>query len=84
MNQRRGVKCDRDWEKLPEQHVVGDPAGECIHRDIAERMVEEMADEIGKQHQAAGETNLPDADAADELHHLFLNGGHAIPASHGH
>ena len=72
MNQRRGVEGDRDRQKLPEYRVVVDAGGECIHRDIAERMVEEMADQIGKQHQPASQPNLPDADAADEARQTFL------------
>ena len=67
VDQRGGIKHDRDREKLPERGVVLDTGGKRIHRDIAERVVEEMADQIGKQHQPAGETDLPDADAADEF-----------------
>ena len=44
-----------------------DAGGQRIHRDIAERMVEEMADQIGKQHQPADEPDLPEADAADQV-----------------
>ncbi len=82
VDQRRGVKHDRDREKLPERGVVIDAGGKRIDRDIAERMVEEMADQIGKQHQPAGETDLPDADAADEFCQLFPGkGGHAIQSN---
>ena len=72
MDQRGGVKHDRDREKLPEQGVVVDAAGQRLHRDIAERVIEEMADQIGEQHQAAAEPDLPDADAAEEFRELLL------------
>ena len=79
MDQRGGVERDRDGEKLPEHCVVVDAVGQRIHRDIAERMVEEMADQIGEQHQPAGQPNLPDADAAEEFRQSFLGkAGHAI------
>jgi len=67
-----GIKHDRDREKLPECGVVPDTGGKGIHRNIAERVVEEMADQIGKQHQPTGEADLPDADAADEFCKLLL------------
>jgi hypothetical protein len=41
------------------------------HRDVAERVIEKMAEQIGEQHQAAGKANLPDADAAYECRQLF-------------
>jgi hypothetical protein len=45
-------------------------------------MVEEMADQISKQHQPAGEPDLPDADAADGSFELFLGkGGHVIQSN---
>ena len=50
MDQRGGVEHDRDREKLPERGVVIDAVGQRVHRDIAERMIEEMADQIGEQH----------------------------------
>src|SRR3982074_2836777 len=65
MEQRRGIECDRDREKLPERGVIIDAGGKGIHRDVAERVIEKMADQIGKQHQPADETDLPHADAAD-------------------
>jgi hypothetical protein len=34
-------------------------------------MVYEMADQIGEQHQSADQTDLPDADAAEESFELF-------------
>lgn len=79
-----GIKHDRDREKLPECGVVPDTGGKGIHRNIAERVVEEMADQIGKQHQPTGEADLPDADAADEFCKLLLrNSGHAIQSNSG-
>src|SRR6266849_2814370 len=67
-----GIKHDRDREKLPEPGVVIDTGGKGIHRNVAERVVEKMAHQIGEQHQPAAETYLADADAADELCDLFL------------
>ena len=82
MNQRRGVEYDRDRQHLPEQDVVIEPRGKRIHRDIAERMGEEMADQIGKQHQSAEKPDLAQADAADELCQLFQRKRvHAIQSS---
>jgi hypothetical protein len=41
-----------------------------------------MADQIGKQHQPAGETDLPGGDGADEFCDLFLRkSGHAIQSN---
>jgi hypothetical protein len=49
------------------------------HRAAAKGIIEitpsawltRMADQIGEQHQPAGETDLPDADAADEFFELI-------------
>ncbi len=65
VNHGGGVEHDRDGKKLPEQRVVVDADGQRIHRDVAERMVKKMTEEIGKQHQTAGQADLPDADAAE-------------------
>ena len=82
VDQRRGVKHDRDREKLPEPGVVIDTGGKGIHRNVAERVVEKMAHQISQQHQPAAETNLADADAADELCDLSLRErGHAIQSN---
>src|ERR1700694_3910317 len=72
VSQRRAVEHDRHRRKSPEQDVVINPSGERFHRDIAERMVEEMADQIGKQHEAAAETDLPDADGAEQFCRSFF------------
>ena len=64
VNRGRGIEHDRDRQKLPEQGVVAHADGKGVHRDIAERMVQEMADQIGVQHHAAGKTDLPQPDAA--------------------
>ena len=71
VHQRRGIEHDRDREELPEQGVVIDAGGQRIHRDIAERMVEKMADQIGEQDQPADKADLPDADAAEQGRQLF-------------
>ncbi len=66
MHQARGVEQDRDREELPERGCQIDAASQRLHRDVAERMVEKMADQIGEQHHAAGKADLPKADAAHE------------------
>ena len=79
VNQGSAVKYDRNREKPPEQNVVMNTNGKRIQRNIAERMVEEMADQIGEQHQPAGETNLPGADAAKKFSELGpIKYGHVI------
>ena len=75
----RGIEHDRDRQKLPEQGVVVHADGKGIHRDIAERMVQEMADQIGVQHHAAAKTDLPQPDAAGRSSQsLPIGVGHAI------
>ena len=59
------VEGDRHRRELPERGVVIDAGGKRIQRDVAERVVEEMADQIGIQHQPAGQANLPHADALE-------------------
>ena len=71
MHHARGVEQDRDREELPEQEVPIDPGRERLQRDVAQRMVEEMADQIGEQHHAAGKADLPQADAAHEGRDAF-------------
>ena len=79
MHQARGVEQDRDGEELPERGVQIDAAGQRLQRDVAERMVEEMADQIGEQHDAADKADLPEADAAERCRDLFSGEGcHAI------
>src|ERR1700760_2062652 len=46
MDQRRAVEDDRHGGELPELCVVVDAVRQRIERDVAERMVEEMADQI--------------------------------------
>ena len=65
MHQHGGVEHDRDRQELPEPRVIVDAFGERIHRDVAERVVEEMAEEIGEQDHAADEADLAHADPLD-------------------
>ena len=82
MHQCRGVEDDGDGCELPEQGVVIDPVGHRLQRDVAERMVEEVADQIGEQHQPAGKANLPQADPADQFRQFLPRaGGDAIHKS---
>jgi len=39
----RGIKHRRDWQTFPEGGVISDTCGKGIQRNIAERMVDEMA-----------------------------------------
>ena len=71
MHQARGVEQDRDGKELPERCVEIDAARQRLHRDIAERVVEKMTDQIGEQDHAADEADLPEADAANEGRQLF-------------
>jgi hypothetical protein len=66
MDQRRAVEDDRDGGELPEQRVVVDALGQRIERDVAERVVEEMADQVAEQHQAADQPHLSHADTTEE------------------
>jgi hypothetical protein len=59
--------------------VISDTRGKGIHRNIAERMVDEMAEQVGEQNQPTSQTDLPDADAAD----VFVT-RRAIEVSHVH
>ncbi len=45
--------------------MISDTCGKGIKRNIAERMVDEMAKQVGEQNQPTSQTDLPDADAAD-------------------
>src|ERR1700686_2091377 len=79
MRGRRGIKSRRDWQTFPESGVISDTCGKCIQRNIAERMVDEMAEQVGEQNQPKNQTDLPDADAAD----IFVK-RRAIELSHVH
>jgi len=71
VHQAGGVEQNRDRKELPERGVEVDAGRQRPHRDVAERVIEKMAEQIGEQHQAAGKANLPDADAAYECRQLF-------------
>src|SRR3954471_1536837 len=65
VDERGAIKHDRDRKELPECAVVVHACGERIDRNVAERVIEEMADEIREQYDPASQTDLPEADAAD-------------------
>src|SRR5436309_12186892 len=67
VDQRRSVKRDCDREKLPEHNVVLEAASQRIDRDVAKRVVEKMAKQIGEQHDAARQPYLPHTDPTDQL-----------------
>ena len=71
MNKAGRIEQDRDRQELPEHRVDVDAGGKGIHRDIAERMIDEMADQIGEQHHAADEADLAQADAAGECAQFY-------------
>ena len=82
VNEAGRIEDQRDGEGMPEQRVPIDAAGQRLHRDVAERVVEEMADQIGKQDRAGGQADLPQADAAQAGGDLFTGqGGHAVRLS---
>jgi hypothetical protein len=67
MDQAGGVKHDRDRQELPECGVDLDASRQRVHGDVAERVVEEVADQVGEHHDAADKADLPQADAAEEI-----------------
>lgn len=81
MGERRGVEHDRNRQELPEHGVVVDPGLHGIDRDVAERVVEQMADHIGEQDDAADQPHLPHAGGADEFGHVGRSGGHDLIVS---
>ena len=82
VDKRRSVKCDCNREKLPEHNVVLETGSQRIDRDVAERVVEEMAKQISEQYNAAGQPYLPDTNAADQLCDPLLGkSGHAIQSN---
>jgi hypothetical protein len=79
MDQRRRVEHDRNRKKLPEPDVVIKAGVKRVDGDIAERVVEKMANQLSEQYHPAGQANLPDADASDQSHDLLLGEScHAI------
>jgi hypothetical protein len=72
MHETRGVEHDCHREKLPEPGMQLHPIGHRVQRDIAERMIEEMAQHIGEQDHAADEPDLPDANATKQFRELLL------------
>src|SRR3981081_2005441 len=67
MHRRRGIERDPDRRELPEVGMIIDAEGQGIERDISERVVEEVADQIAEQNHSAHHADLPDADAAQAL-----------------
>src|SRR5437763_16948958 len=58
VDQRCGVKRDCYREKLPEHNVIVEAASQRIDRDVAKRVVEKMAKQVGEQHDAARQPYL--------------------------
>ena len=81
MRRCRAIKHDRDGQKLPEGLVIFNSFSHRAKRNVAKGVVEKMADEIGKQNKPASQTDLPDADAADESRQLLRKAGHAIQSN---
>ena len=73
-----GIEHDPDRRELPEAGVPINAAGQRLHRDIAERMVDEMTDQISEQHQSGGQADLPHADPAGRPCQPVAKMGHAI------
>ncbi|MEY9711466.1 hypothetical protein ABIF03_003608 [Bradyrhizobium elkanii] len=79
MHQAGAVEHDRDRQELPELGVVVDPDRQRLCRDIAERVVEEMADQVGEHDRPRDDADLPQADTAGHvLQVLARGGGHVI------
>jgi hypothetical protein len=78
VHQAGSVEHDGDGKELPERRMDIDAARQRLHRDVAERMVEEMADQIGEQHHAADKPHLPQADAADGVCQSFTRKGRHV------
>src|SRR5215468_9937203 len=66
MHDGRGVKHRRDERIAPELHVIFEPLLHGGVRNVAERVIGEMRQQIGEQDQAAREPQLPDADAGED------------------
>ncbi|MGY4195117.1 hypothetical protein ACVIM9_004458 [Bradyrhizobium sp. USDA 4520] len=79
MHQAGAVEHDRDRQELPELGVVVDPDRQRLRRDIAERVVEEMAGQVGEHDRPRDDADLPQADTAGHvLQVLARGGGHVI------
>jgi len=58
---KRGVKGDRDQRILPDVGVIVRADRQSFRRNDAERMIDEMIDEVCEQNEPAGQPDLPHA-----------------------
>ena len=68
MCRSRGVERDIDDRNSPPPDVEPQPRFHGRVGDVAERMIEEMREDVGEHDEAAGDAHLPHADAAQPRH----------------
>ena len=73
MDENRRVEQHCDRQELPECHVIGQPRGERMQRHIAERVIEEMAEQVAEENNAADQPHLTQADAAQRRSQMMRN-----------
>ncbi len=70
MRDRRGIERGVDDRDAPPPDVEVPPPIHGREGNIAERVIEEMREDVGEHHQAAGDAHLPHADAAQPRRYL--------------
>ena len=66
VDRESGIKQQRSRQAAPQRHMEPKPVLHGGERNIAQRMIDEMTEQIGEKDKAGGETNLPHADAAQK------------------
>lgn len=66
MDRDRAVQQDDHRPALPEHRVVVERVVHHIERDVAERMIGKMADQIGEQDEAGEKPHLTQPDASEQ------------------
>jgi len=80
VGQRRSIEhCGHD-RVAPERYVILQPLRHRGIGDVAQRMTGVVRDQIGKQHDAAGDPHLAQADAAEDAGRPYHD-GHEEPAT---
>jgi hypothetical protein len=65
-----GVERHVDDGNAPSPDVKGQPGFDQCVGNIAKGVIEEMRENLGEHHEAAGEAHLPNADAAQPIRNL--------------
>ena len=76
VREHRAVKNDRHRPAAPEHDLV---VQEVVHRrdgDVAQRMIEQMRDDVGEEDQARAELHLAHADLIPEMSRGSVSGSH--------